>query len=67
MARRRQAVGERQRCFDAAVSDIEERWSGEDACADNEAACHALLHALGEAPEGGPTARGVARPGQPEL
>ena len=62
--------GRGQRCFDAAVSDIEERWSGEDACADNEAACHALLHALGEAPEGGPSLGDEVEAlytGQPEL
>lgn len=34
--------------FATAFAEVNEHWSGEDACADNERACHALLQALGE-------------------
>lgn len=43
--------GDGSACFEAALAEVEEHWAGEDACADNEKACQALLHALGEAPD----------------
>jgi len=45
-------AGDGAACFEAALAEIDEHWSGEDACADNEKACHALLKALGESPDG---------------
>ena len=39
------------RGFDAALAEVEEHWTGEDACADNERACAALLQALDAIPD----------------
>lgn len=38
--------------YEAALVEVDEHWAGEDACADNERACQALLAALGEQPDG---------------
>ena len=32
--------------YDAALDEVQKRWMGEDACADNPAACDALVESL---------------------